>query len=123
MRKKINLPDNLYRFTSLIKYRFFLEFGKLALTPSNLKFDPATFHYEPIYFREQEIGMQAVNKYSDYHPVVWLIANDQVTAQNTGLSDDKLMCRINIKTDGSGDISGGVISATNTTLTVSRRLH
>ena len=44
--------------------------------------------------------MQAVNKYSDYHPVVWLTANNQVTAQNTGLSDDKLMCRINIKTDG-----------------------
>ena len=89
MRKKSKLPDNLYHFTSLIKYRIILESGKLALTPSNLKFDP-----------EQEIGMQAVNKYSDYHPVVWLTANDQVTTQNTGLSDDKLMCRINIKTDG-----------------------
>ena len=44
--------------------------------------------------------MQAVDKYKDHHPVVWLTANDQVTAQNTGLSDDKLMCRINIKTDG-----------------------
>ena len=123
MRKKSKLPDNLYHFTSLIKYRIILESGKLALTPSNLKFDPDTFHYEPIYFREQEIGMQAVDKYKDHHPVVWLTANDQVTAQNTGLSDDKLMCRINIKTDVSGDISGGVISATNTTLTVLRRLH
>ena len=100
MRKKSKLPDNLYHFTSLIKYRIILESGKLALTPSNLKFDPDTFHYEPIYFREQEIGMQAVDKYKDHHPVVWLTANDQVTAQNTGLSDDKLMCRINIKTDG-----------------------
>lgn len=100
MRKKSKLPDNLYHFTSLIKYRIILESGKLALTPSNLKFDPETFHYEPIYFREQEIGMQAVDKYKDHHPVVWLTANDQVTAQNTGLSDDKLMCRINIKTDG-----------------------
>ena len=100
MRKKSKLPDNLYHFTSFIKYRIILKFGKLALTPSNLKFDPDTFHYEPIYFRDQEIGMQAVNKYSDYHPVVWLTASDQVTAQNTGLSDDKLMCRINIKTDG-----------------------
>ena len=93
MRKKSKLPDNLYHFTSLIKYRIILESGKLALTPSNLKFDPDTFHYEPIYFREQEIGMQAVDKYKDHHPVVWLTANDQVTAQNTGLSDDKLMCR------------------------------
>ena len=100
MRKKSKLPDNLYHFTSLIKYRIILESGKFALTPSNLKFDPDTFHYEPIYFREQEIGMQAVDKYKDHHPVVWLTANDQVTAQNTGLSDDKLMCRINIKTDG-----------------------
>ena len=99
-RKKGKLPDNLYHFTSITKYRIILESGKFALTPSNLKFDPDTFHYEPIYFREQEIGMQAVNKYSNYHPVVWLTASNQVTAQNTGLSDDKLMCRINVKTDG-----------------------
>ena len=47
MRKKSKLPDNLYHFTSLVKYRIILESGKLALTPSNLKFDPDTFHYEP----------------------------------------------------------------------------
>ena len=40
MRKKSKLPDNLYHFTSLVKYRIILESGKLALTPSNLKFDP-----------------------------------------------------------------------------------
>ena len=34
MRKKSKLPDNLYHFTSLIKYRIILESGKLALTPS-----------------------------------------------------------------------------------------
>ena len=67
MRKKSKLPDNLYHFTSLIKYRIILESGKLALTPSNLKFDPETFHYEPIYFREQEIGMQAVDKIGRAH--------------------------------------------------------
>jgi len=117
VRKKSKLPDNLYHFTSLVKYRIILESGKLALTPSNLKFDPDTFHYEPIYFRKQEIGMQAVDKYKDHHPVVWLTANDQATAQNTGLSDDTR------QTDDSGDISAGVISAINTTLTALRRLH
>ena len=100
MRKKSKLPDNLYHFTSLIKYRIILESGKLALTPSNLKFDPDTFHYEPIYFREQEIGMQAADKYKDHHPVVWITANDQMTAQNTGWSAAKPMSRINSNTDG-----------------------
>ena len=99
-RKKGKLPDNLYHFTSLIKYRIILDSGKLALTPSNLKFDNETYHYEPIYFRGQEIGMRAVDKYKDHHPVVWLTANDHVTAQNTGLSDDKLGCRISIQTNG-----------------------
>ena len=82
MRKKSKLPDNLYHFTSLIKYRIILESGKLALTPSNLKFDPDTFHYEPIYFREQEIGMQAVDKYKDHHPVVWLTITQTGTSVN-----------------------------------------
>ena len=40
------------------------------------------------------------HKYENYHPVVWLTANDRAGAKNTGLSNDKIMCRITIKTEG-----------------------
>lgn len=98
--KKTKLPENLYHYTSLIKYRMILATGKLALTPSNLKHDDATFHQEPMYFNGHEIGTKAVDKYENYHPVVWLTANDRAGAQNTGLSNDKIMCRITIRTKG-----------------------
>ena len=39
--KKTKLPENLYHYTSLIKYRMILATGKLLLTPSNLKYDNA----------------------------------------------------------------------------------
>lgn len=42
--KKTKLPENLYHYTSLIKYRMILATGKLLLTPSNLKYDNATLH-------------------------------------------------------------------------------
>lgn len=98
--KKTKLPDNLYHYTSLIKYRMILATGKLLLTPSNLKYDNATFHEEPMFFNGHEIGIKTVDKYENYHPVVWLTANDRAGAKNTGLSNDKIMCRITIKTEG-----------------------
>ena len=55
--KKTKLPENLYHYTSLIKYRMISATGKLVLTPSNLKYDGATFHQEPLYFNGHEIGI------------------------------------------------------------------
>lgn len=98
--KKTKLPENLYHYTSLIKYRMILATGKLVLAPSNLKYDNATFHKEPMFFNGHEIGVKAVDKYENYHPVVWLTANDHAGAKNTGLSNDKIMCRITIRTNG-----------------------
>lgn len=117
--KKTKLPENLYHYTSLIKYRMILATGKLLLTPSNLKYDNATLHDEPLYFNGQKIGYKSVDKYENYHPVVWLTANDHAGAKNTGLSNDKIMCRITpsgpmVK---SGGICLGALSATSTTLT------
>ena len=89
--KKTKLPENLYHYTSLIKYRMILATGKLLLTPSNLKYDGATFHQEPLYFNGYEIGIKAVDKYENYHPVVWLTANDHAGAKNTGLSNLSLI--------------------------------
>lgn len=54
--KKTKLPENLYHYTSLVKYRMILATGKLVLTPSNLKYDRATFHQEPLYFNGHKIG-------------------------------------------------------------------
>ena len=59
--KKTKLPENLYHYTSLIKYRMISATGKLVLTPSNLKYDGATFHQEPLYFNGHEIGIKAVS--------------------------------------------------------------
>ena len=98
--KKTKLPENLYHYTSLIKYRMILATGKLLLTPSNLKYDNATLHDEPLFFNGQKIGYKSVDKYESYHPVVWLTANDHAGAKNTGLSNDKIMCRITIRTNG-----------------------
>ena len=60
--KKTKLPENLYHYTSLIKYRMISATGKLVLTPSNLKYDGATFHQEPLYFNGHEIGIKAVDR-------------------------------------------------------------
>ena len=98
--KKTKLPENLYHYTSLIKYRMILATGKLLLTPSNLKYDNATLHDEPLFFNGQKIGYKSVDKYENYHSVVWLTANDHAGAKNTGLSNDKIMCRITIRTNG-----------------------
>ena len=98
--KKTKLPENLYHYTSLIKYRMILATGKLLLTPSNLKYDNATLHDEPLFFNGQKIGYKSVDKYENYHPVVWLTANDHAGAKNTGLSNDKIMCRITIRPNG-----------------------
>ena len=80
--KKTKLPENLYHYTSLIKYRMILATGNLVLTPSNLKYDGATSHQEPLYFNGHKIGIKAVDKYENYHPVVWLTANDHAGAKN-----------------------------------------
>ena len=58
-----------------------LATGKLVLAPSNLKYDNATFHKEPMFFNGHEIGVKAVDKYENYHPVVWMTANDRVQAE------------------------------------------
>lgn len=68
--KKTKLPENLYHYTSLIKYRMILATGKLLLTPSNLKYDNATLHDEPLFFNGQKIGYKSVGKYENYRPVV-----------------------------------------------------
>lgn len=116
--KKTKLPEKLYHYTDPIKYRMILATGKLLLTPSNLKYDNATLHDEPLFFNGQKIGYKSVDKYENYHPVVWLTANDHAGAKNTGLSNDKIMCRITIRTNGKiGGICLGALSATSTTLT------
>ena len=98
--KKTKLPEKLYHYTDPIKYRMILATGKLLLTPSNLKYDNVTLHDEPLFFNGQKIGYKSVDKYENYHPVVWLTANDHAGAKNTGLSNDKIMCRITIRTNG-----------------------
>lgn len=116
--KKTKLPENLYHYTSLIKYRMISATGKLVLTPSNLKYDGATFHQEPLYFNGHEIGIKAVDKYENYHPVVWLTANDHAGAKTpvcpTTKSCAALPSRPMVK---SGDICLGALSATSITLT------
>lgn len=86
--KRTKLPENLYHYTSLIKYRMILATGKLVLAPSNLKYDNATFHEEPMFFNGHEISVKAVDKYENHHSVVWLTANDRAGVKNTGLSND-----------------------------------
>lgn len=56
--KKTKLPDNLYHYTSLIKYRMILATGKLLLTPSNLKYDNATFHEEPMFLMDTKSALK-----------------------------------------------------------------
>ena len=53
--KKTKLPENLYHYTSLIKYRMILATGKLLLTPSNLKYDNATLHDEPLFLMGRKL--------------------------------------------------------------------
>ena len=53
--KKTKLPEKLYHYTDPIKYRMILATGKLLLTPSNLKYDNATLHDEPLFFNGQKI--------------------------------------------------------------------
>ena len=66
------LPTNLYHYTSPIQMEFIREDGYIKLTDSNLKMDEATYRVEPMYRNGKIIGEHAVNKYSNYHPVVWL---------------------------------------------------
>ncbi len=53
--KKTKLPENLYHYTNLIKYRMILVTGKLLLTPSNLKYDNATLHDEPLFLMGRKL--------------------------------------------------------------------
>ena len=108
--KKTKLPENLYHYTSLIKYRMILATGKLLLTPSNLKYDNATLHDEPLFFNGQKIGYKSVDKYENYHPVVWLTANDHATTKSCAALPSGPMVK-------SGGICLGALSTTSTTLT------
>ncbi len=94
------LPKNLYHFTSPIHLEFIREDGFLKLTDSNLKIDRATYRIEPLYRGSEKIGEHAVNKYSNYHPVVWLTANAEAAADENGLYSAKTQCRLTIPTQG-----------------------
>ncbi len=94
------LPANLYHFTSPIHLGFIREDGYIKLTDSNLKIDDATYRIEPMYRNGKLIGEHAVNKYSNYHPVVWLTANADAVADENGLSRTKTQCRLTIPTKG-----------------------
>ncbi len=94
------LPANLYHFTSPNQMDYILEDGYIKLTNSNLKIDDATLHIEPMYRNGQIIGEHAVNKYSNYHPVVWLTANADAAADENGLYHTKTQRRLTIPTKG-----------------------
>ena len=57
--KKTKLPENLYHYTSLIKYRMISATGKLVLTPSNLK---STMVQLSIRSRCTSMGMKLASK-------------------------------------------------------------
>lgn len=94
------LPKNLYHFTSPIHMEFIREDGFLKLTDSNLKIDRATYRIEPLYRNGEVIGEHTVNKYSNYHPVVWLTANAEAAADENGLYSAKTQYRLTIPTQG-----------------------
>ncbi len=94
------LPTNLYHYTSPIQMEFIREDGYIKLTDSNLKIDEATYRVEPMYRNGKIIGEHAVNKYSNYHPVVWLTANADAAADENGLYSAKTQCRLTIPTKG-----------------------
>ena len=94
------LPTNLYHFTSPLQMEFIREDGCINVTNSNLKIDDATLHVEPMYRNGEIIGKRSVNKYSNYHPVVWLTANAEAVADETGLYGAKMQCRLTIPTKG-----------------------
>ena len=66
--KKTKLPENLYHYTDPIKYRMILATGKLILTPSNLKYDNATLHDEPLFFNEQVACSNQVSSSKEKSP-------------------------------------------------------
>lgn len=94
------LPKNLYHFTSPVQMEFIREDGYIKVTNSNLKVDNATLRIEPMYRNGELIGEHSVNKYSNYHPVVWLTANADAVAGENGLYGAKMQCRITIPTKG-----------------------
>ena len=96
--KKKKLPDVLYHFTSPMHYTLIERYGALKLTPSNLKF--GTFSYKPIIIDGEIVGQKHVDEYENYHPVVWLTSNAEVQYDETGLSMEKMKCRITIPTKG-----------------------
>ena len=94
------LPTNLYHFTSPIQMEFIREDGYINVTNSNLKIDDATLHVEPMYRNGEIIGKRSVNKYSNYHPVVWLTANADAVPDENGHYGAKIQCRLTIPTKG-----------------------
>ena len=93
------LPKNLYHFTSPLQMEFIREDGFINVTNSNLKVDDATLRIEPMYRNGELVGKHAVNKYSTYHPVVWLTANADAVADENGLYGAKMQCRLTIATE------------------------
>jgi len=94
------LPKYLYHYTTLLWLEFIREDGYLKVTNSNLKVGNATLRMEPIIRNGEIVGQRAVNKYSDYHPVVWLTANENAVADENGLYEAKIQCRLTIPTKG-----------------------
>lgn len=78
--------------------KFIREDGYNNVTNSNLKIDNATLHVESMYRNGEIIGKRSVNKYSNYHPVVWLTANAEAVADGNGLYSAKMQCRLTIPT-------------------------
>ncbi len=93
------LPKYLYHYTSLIRMDWIIEDQTVKPSPSNLFKDDRTKHTEWIYRKRKKVGKRSVDKYANFHPVVWLTANDAAAVENTGLSPAKLQARIVFRAD------------------------
>lgn len=93
------LPEFLYHYTSIPHMKWIVEDKELKTSPSNLKLDDGPIRYEPIIRNGEVVGKRPVNTYANYHPVVWLTANDAAIANETGLYDAKMGARFVIPTE------------------------
>lgn len=93
------LPEYLYHYTSAVQMQWIVEDQLLKTTVSNLKFPVGPTRYEPIARNGEIVGQRVANEYANYHPVVWLTANDKAIAEESGLHEAKLEARFVIPTD------------------------
>lgn len=95
-RKKI--PEYLYHYTTWEHFQDIYRDGQIDLSPSNLKMDDSTLHIEGIFRGDEQVGSRLVDKYANYHPVVWFTADSNAVATENGLDDLKTQCVLVIKT-------------------------